>query len=131
MQENGSHADQAHTGETVVPGSSAVQINNCISFDPGHTTKLEVADQCAHSRSDVEQEFSSDSLSLAQSKLLEDWRPEPLQLHSDSYTSSGSSVLGRFWCKAQTHCFSYLILLLSSALLHTGFPLICEILDCF
>lgn len=106
MQDNAQRSDQACIGEAVVPGDSAVQINSCISFESGHAAKLEDAD---HPKSDIEQEFSSDSLSMAQSKLLEDWRPEPLQLqncHSDSYTSSGTSILGRFGCKAQTHCFT-------------------------
>ncbi|XP_053533004.1 myeloid zinc finger 1 isoform X2 [Ictalurus punctatus] len=81
MQENASHADQACIRSAVMPGASA---------------KLEEADQCAHPKSDVDQAFSSDSLSMAQSKLLEDWRPEPLQLQScqsDSYALSGSSAL--------------------------------------
>lgn len=106
MQENTSHAEQVCIGAMMVAGASAVQIKSCISFDSGHAAKLEDADQSAHPKSDTEQEFSSDSLSMAQSKLLEDWRPETLQLQScqsDSYTSSGSSVLGTFWCKAQTH----------------------------
>ncbi|KAF4073314.1 hypothetical protein AMELA_G00257360 [Ameiurus melas] len=81
MQENASRADQACVRSAVMPGASA---------------KLEEVDQCAHPKSDAEQAFSSDSLSMAQSKLLEDWRPEPLQLQScqsDSYASSGGSAL--------------------------------------
>lgn len=102
MQENASHADQACIRSAVMPGASA---------------KLEEADQCAHPKSDVDQAFSSDSLSMAQSKLLEDWRPEPLQLQScqsDSYALSGSSALGKFWCEAQSHCVTCLRLLLNS-----------------
>ncbi|MCI4394660.1 hypothetical protein PGIGA_G00171020 [Pangasianodon gigas] len=96
IQENTSHSDQACIGAAMVPGASGVQIKGCMSFESGHATKLEEADQCAHPNSDAEQVFSSDSLSVAQSKLLEDWRPEPLQLQScqsDSYASSSSSVL--------------------------------------
>lgn len=114
MQENTSHAEQAYIGASVVPGASGVQMKGCTSFESGHAAKLEDTDQCAYARSDTEHEFNSDSLSVVQSKLLEDWRPEPLQLQScqsDSYASSGSSVLGKFWCKAQTHCFylSYVV----------------------
>lgn len=116
MQENTPYADQACIGEAMVPGASVAQIKGCISFDSGHAAKLEEADQCTHPKSDTEQEFSSDSLSMAQSKLLEDWRPEPLEhqsCQSDSYASSGSSTLGKFWCKPQTHCFTCLRLLLN------------------
>lgn len=117
MQENTSYVDQACIGAAMVPGASVAQLKGCISFDSGHAAKLEKADQCAHPKSDTEQQFSSDSLSMAQSKLLEDWRPEPLEHQScpsDSYASSGSSALGKFWCKAPIHCFTCLGLLLKS-----------------
>lgn len=97
MQENASHADQARIG------ASVVQIKGCISFESGHAAKLEDTAQCAHPKSDPEHGFSSDSLSMAQSKLLEDWRPEPLQLQScqsGSYPSSGSSILGKCWFRS-------------------------------
>ncbi|GAA6102220.1 zinc finger protein 235 [Tachysurus ichikawai] len=96
MQEHALHADQVCIETVMVPGASAVQIKGCISYESNHAAKLEEAHQCAHTLSEAEQEFSSESLSMAQSKLLEDWRPEPLHLQScqsDSYTSSGSSAL--------------------------------------
>lgn len=46
--------------------------------------KVESADLGCNSTSDPhtgEEDYCADSLSLAQSRLLEDWRPEPLQLH--------------------------------------------------
>lgn len=110
MQEHALHADQVCIETVMVPGASAVQIKGCISYESNHAAKLEEAHQCAHTLSEAEQEFSSESLSMAQSKLLEDWRPEPLHLQScqsDSYTSSGSSALGRF-CAKQTHGFTCL-----------------------
>lgn len=119
MQENALHADQACIGATVVPGHSAAQIKGCISFESGHATKLEEAHQCGHPMSDTEQEFGSDSLSIAQSKLLEDWRPEPLHLQScqsDSFVSSGSSALGKFWCKTDTLCYCLRLLLNSNGI---------------
>lgn len=102
MQENAAHADEACIGAAMVSGASAVQIKGCVSSESAHSAKVEEAHRSAHRLSDAEQEFSADSLSMAQSKLLEDWRPEPLQLqscHSDSYASSGTSALGKFECK--------------------------------
>ncbi|KAI5608299.1 hypothetical protein C0J50_6770 [Silurus asotus] len=97
IQEAASHADQVCIGVAMVPEASAIQIKGRLSFEPGRTAKLEDADQCAYSKSDSEHEFSPDSLSMAQSKLLEDWRPDPLQhpsCQADAYASSCSSALG-------------------------------------
>lgn len=93
MQENASHADQACIGAGMAHGASAVQFKGRLAFESGHAAKMEEEEEeCVHPSSDAE--FSSDSLSVVQSKLLEDWRPEPLQsCQSDMYESSNLSAL--------------------------------------
>ena len=57
-----------------------------------------------------DEDFGADSLSLAQSQLLEDWRPDPLQLQScdsDTFTPSTSHSLGR-WGEATSGVFCFL-----------------------
>ncbi|KAM9440670.1 uncharacterized protein Hap1MRO34_025878 isoform 2-T2 [Clarias gariepinus] len=98
VQEDASRAERACIGTALVPEASAAHIKGCMSFESGLTAKLEEADECAHpdTKSNTEQEIILDSLSVAQSKLLEVWRPEPLPLQScqsNSYGSSGSSAL--------------------------------------
>ncbi|KAI4879483.1 hypothetical protein NFI96_034364 [Prochilodus magdalenae] len=53
--------------------------------------KVEKSEQC--NGDNTEQDFGSECLSLAQSRLLDDWRPEQLQLQSNSYPSSASNAL--------------------------------------
>ena len=55
--------------------------------------KVEKSEQC--NGDNAGQDFGSDCLSLAQSRLLDDWRPEQLQLQSNSYPSSASNTLGK------------------------------------
>lgn len=68
--------------------------------------KVEKAEQCSGPESgslSEQEEFGSDCLSLAQSRLLEDWRPESLQLQScqsNAYTSPVSNTLGKYRCNA-------------------------------
>lgn len=98
-----SHFNQACVAPVEEPGGSADLIEGsglhepCMSA-PQVAVKLEKPEQCGDPECaplSEQDEFGSDCLSLAQSRLLDDWRPE-LQLQNcqaDLYTSSGSNAL--------------------------------------
>ncbi|XP_036420277.1 zinc finger and SCAN domain-containing protein 21 isoform X1 [Colossoma macropomum] len=95
IQDN-SHFDQTCVRLANEPATSALMEESAM-LDAGTAVsevavKVEKTEQC--NGPDSEQEsFGSDCLSLAQSRLLDDWRPEQLQLQSNSYTSSASNTL--------------------------------------
>ncbi|XP_026881003.2 zinc finger protein 3 [Electrophorus electricus] len=104
IQDNPSHFDRACVGVTMGPGMSAILVEGSLSREAGRAVpevavKVEDGEHCGGPESSSlseREEFGSDCLSLAQSRLLEDWRPDPLQLQScqsDSYASSSSTAL--------------------------------------
>lgn len=84
-------------GQPKLPGTVKVEsaVQNCSSGPVPYGEGVE------------QEDFGADSLSLAQSQLLEDWRPEPLQLQgcdSDTFTPSTSHSLGK-WGGLSKHHF--------------------------
>ncbi|XP_072549582.1 uncharacterized protein [Salminus brasiliensis] len=103
-QANSSHFDQACIGPVDGPGVSTDLLEGSALHEAGTVTpevavKVEKTEQCSGPESGSLSEtegFGSDCLLLAQSRLLDDWRPEPLQLQNcqtNSYTSSAGSAL--------------------------------------
>ncbi|XP_076866989.1 uncharacterized protein LOC143518402 [Brachyhypopomus gauderio] len=104
IQDAPSHFDRACVGVAMGPGLAAVLGEGSVSREVGHvvpevSVKVEEAERCGGAETSAlseREEFGSDCLTLAQSRLLEDWRPDPLQLqscHSDSYASSSGAAL--------------------------------------
>ncbi|KAK9974569.1 hypothetical protein ABG768_022656 [Culter alburnus] len=88
-QHNMTKTDQTCAGTVTIEGSSlevAVKVEKEESYDDTIPVSLSVVE-----------EPNSDSLSLAQSRLLEDWRPEPLHsesCHSNLHCQSTNQPLG-------------------------------------
>lgn len=79
---------------TVTSGGSSLEVAVKVEKDESYDDPIPVS-------LSVVEEPNSDSLSLAQSRLLEDWRPEPLHTEScqsNMHFQSTNHPLGKYYC---------------------------------